>query len=155
MLHCYVGTPAAAIELYHVIRRILTALIHTVNTAEQFSPFTNVVIDTFKSVVASSAEKTTKVLPVVVTICSVRHGSRLTRKSYRCSVYASPLIPTDSITAERGDRDSQQRHTDRGEPHTTPAVVDFRAHCRRQSVLGDRGQRNHREELGNGHLFCD
>ena len=79
MLRCYVDTQAAASDLYHVIRRILTALIHNVNTAEQFSPVAIVVFDAFKSAVASSAEKTTKILPVLVTICSVRHGSRVTR----------------------------------------------------------------------------
>ena len=78
MLRCYVNTQGTANELYHVIRRILTALIHNVNTAEQFSPIANVVLDTFKSVAASSNERTNKLLPVIVTICSVRHGSRLT-----------------------------------------------------------------------------
>ena len=79
MLRCYVDTQVAGVELYHVIRRILTALIHNVNTAEQFSPVATVVLDAFKSAVASNPEKTAKLLPVVVTICSVRHGSRLTR----------------------------------------------------------------------------
>ena len=87
MLHCYANAQVAAGELYHVIRRILTALIHNVNTAEQFSPIATVVLDEFKSAVASSVEKTTKLLPVVVTICSVRHGSRLTRMS----LYEGPL----------------------------------------------------------------
>jgi hypothetical protein len=82
MLHCYADTQAAVGELYHVIRRILTALIHSVGTAEHFSPVSTVVLDAFKSAVVSSIEKTTKFLPVVVTICSVRHGSRLTRMSY-------------------------------------------------------------------------
>jgi len=82
MLRCYVDPQAAVGGFYHVIRRILTALIHNVNTAEQFTPVATVVLDAFKSVVASSTEKATKLLRVVVTICSVRNGSRLTRMSY-------------------------------------------------------------------------
>jgi hypothetical protein len=82
MLLCYVDTQTAVDDLYHVVRRILTALIHNVGTAEQFSPVATVVLDAFKSAVVSSTGNVTRLLPVVVTICSVRHGSRLTRMSY-------------------------------------------------------------------------
>lgn len=82
MLRCYVDTRTAAVELYHITRRILTALIHNAGTAEQFSPIATVVLDAFKSAAVSGTEDTTKFLPVVVTICSVRHGARLTRMSY-------------------------------------------------------------------------
>ena len=81
MLRCYVDAQTAADELYHVIRRILTALIHNVGNAEQFSPITAVVLDAFKLTIPSNIESTIKLLPVVVTISSVRHGSRLTRMS--------------------------------------------------------------------------
>ena len=94
LFRCYADTQAATGELYHVIRRILTALIHYVNTPEQFSPIATVVLDAFKSVVTYSAEKTARLLPAVVTICSVRHGSRLTRTSYNEGpIYANSFIP--------------------------------------------------------------
>ena len=97
MLRCYVDTQSAAGELYHVIRRILTALIHSVNAAEQFSPVTAVILDAFRSAVASSTENTTRLVPVVVTICSVRHGSRLTRMSY----HEGPLRANSFISRQQ------------------------------------------------------
>jgi hypothetical protein len=85
MLRCYIDTRAPTDELYHVIRRVLTALIHNVGTAEQFTPVATVILDMYKT---SDPEKVTKLLPVLVTICSVRHGSRLSSMSYNL-VYIS------------------------------------------------------------------
>ena len=82
VLRCYVDTQTAADGLYHVIRRILTALIHHVGTAEQFSPISTVVLGVFKPAAVSNTQNITRLLPVLVTICSVRYGSRITRTSY-------------------------------------------------------------------------
>lgn len=90
MLRYYVDTQTAADKLYHVIRRVLTALIHNAGTAEQFSPIATVVLGEFKTAVISSTENVNRFLPVVVTMCSIRRGSRLTRMSFRGgSTYAS------------------------------------------------------------------
>jgi hypothetical protein len=104
----------------------MTALIHHVNTPEQFSPVTTVVLEAFKSAVASNTENAAKLLPVIVTICSVRRGSRLTRTSHRQHlILPTHLIRADSVSNAGGCWNSKRHQTNRGESYTTSAAVDF------------------------------
>ena len=81
-------------ELMHtLIRRSLTAFIHHVKSADQFSSVAIILIDQLDSTLRNYAEgsgtdqsnvllnvQLCRMLEVVVVPCSVRQGSRLTRK---------------------------------------------------------------------------
>ncbi|KAF6761032.1 U3 snoRNP protein Utp20 [Ephemerocybe angulata] len=64
---------------FNLIRRTLTALIHHVKNAEQFSSLGNLVVQQVKASIKVGEEEQTRRAVLVATIpCSVRQGSRLT-----------------------------------------------------------------------------
>ncbi|KAF6761034.1 hypothetical protein DFP72DRAFT_1002832 [Ephemerocybe angulata] len=64
---------------FNLIRRTLTALIHHVKNAEQFSSLGNLVVQQVKASIKTGEEEQTRRAVLVATIpCSVRQGSRLT-----------------------------------------------------------------------------
>lgn len=84
--------------MHTLIRRSLTAFIHHVKSADQFSPVATMLIDQLDSTLRHYAEGSAtdpsnvllnvqlcRMLEVVVVPCSVRQGSRLTRKQLECS----------------------------------------------------------------------
>ena len=75
---------------YTLIRRVLTALIHHVKNADQFSPLADVLVQQFCAIATCSStdikqERLRRILEVISVPCSVRQGSRLSRKSRRCT----------------------------------------------------------------------
>lgn len=65
-------------EAFTLLRRVLTALIHHVKSADQFSPVADVIIERLKQEPYTES-RLEKILPVAVIVCSVRQGSRLSR----------------------------------------------------------------------------
>ena len=66
---------------YTLVRRVLTALIHHCKGAEQFSPASDVVVNTYlETVKGADEERTRRILEVVAVVCSVRQGSRMSRE---------------------------------------------------------------------------
>ena len=80
-----------------LLRRVLTALIHHCSTAEQFSPISELVIGRFmkiineKEKIDSNVDQLRKTLDLVVVICTVRKGSRLSRKPFLHHFYKTDL----------------------------------------------------------------
>ncbi|TFK26306.1 U3 snoRNP protein Utp20 [Coprinopsis marcescibilis] len=64
---------------FNLLRRTLTALIHHVKTAEQFTDLSNILIQQLKSESTSpNRQRFKRMLDVVTIISSVRHGTRMT-----------------------------------------------------------------------------
>ena len=61
-----------------LIRRYLTALIHHVKNADQFSPISRSLIDALTNADVDQEEKLNRLLQTVAVPCSARQGSRLT-----------------------------------------------------------------------------
>ncbi|KAK2463026.1 hypothetical protein APHAL10511_004681 [Amanita phalloides] len=96
-----------------LIRRSLTAFIHHVKSADQFSPIVEIVIDQFDSVlrhyaeaspvdqtVIPTSERFRRALEVVVVPCSVRQGSRLTHSQLEQLFALLTLIPLKRMDSE-------------------------------------------------------
>ena len=67
---------------------MLTALIHHVKSAEQFAPLGDLLVEKFVQIVTESESSMTeerqeslrRILTIVSVVCSVRQGSRMSRK---------------------------------------------------------------------------
>ena len=59
-----------------LLKRIITALIHHCDNAEQFSPISDLLVSRF---VGSTPKELPYVMALLSTACSVRKGSRMTR----------------------------------------------------------------------------
>ena len=96
LLIYHITSSTTSERTHTLIRRSLTAFIHHVKSADQFSPVAEILISQFDLTLrwysdASSVSQTTvpvheqlrRVLEVIAVPCSVRQGSRLSRKQYR------------------------------------------------------------------------
>ncbi|KAI0753565.1 hypothetical protein C8Q80DRAFT_1342693 [Daedaleopsis nitida] len=86
-------------DVYTLVRRVLTALIHHCKGAEQFSPASDAVVRQFLKVVKTSdEERIRRMLEVASIVCSVRQGSRMTHKQLGSLLAEYGAIPlTDAL----------------------------------------------------------
>lgn len=61
-----------------LLRRVITALIHHCDNAEQFFPVSDLLVSRF---VGATPEELPYIMPLLSSACSVRNGSRMTRTS--------------------------------------------------------------------------
>lgn len=86
LLAYYLSTEAPE-TTYTLIRRVLTALIHHVKNAGQFSPLADLLVQEFSTISKSTKstspedlERLRRMLEILTVPSSVRQGSRLTRR---------------------------------------------------------------------------
>lgn len=78
-------------QSYTLLRRVLTALIHHVKSAEQFAPLGDLLVEKFVHIVSTESglstadaeqESLRRILTAVSVVCSVRQGSRMSRELF-------------------------------------------------------------------------
>ena len=79
MLHTYMDAEDPE-QLFIVLRRVLTALIHHCKTADQFAPLSDILVQTVEAARKDKPEPLQCLVEILVVVCSVRQGSRLTGK---------------------------------------------------------------------------
>ena len=69
---------------YTLVRRVLTALIHHVKSAEHFATLGDLLIAQFTDVVSATydEERFCRMLEIMAVPCAVRHGSRLSGRLF-------------------------------------------------------------------------
>ncbi|KAF9258369.1 hypothetical protein L218DRAFT_1080452 [Marasmius fiardii PR-910] len=67
--------------VYTLLRRVLTAFIHHVKGADQFTSITDIVLKEFSGTPSQSYERLQRIMEVTAVIASVRNGSRLTSQN--------------------------------------------------------------------------
>jgi len=78
----------APTQLYTLVRRVLTALLHHVQKPEQFSTVIDPLLNDFQAAIQSEpddehgSERRCRMMNVLLVPVAVRQGSRLTRTSY-------------------------------------------------------------------------
>ncbi|KAF8883245.1 armadillo-type protein [Infundibulicybe gibba] len=89
--------------VFTLTRRVLTALIHHVNNAEQFSPIGDIVMQLFVStlndrdkLLTSDSQRLRRTLEIVALPCAVRQGSRLTHSQLSVLLAESMQLPLAS-----------------------------------------------------------
>ncbi|CAK5281436.1 unnamed protein product [Mycena citricolor] len=87
-------------KTYTLSRRVLTALIHHVRGADQFSPILNVLSATFTSTKDDSKDSVVRILELTSIPASVRNGGRMTQKFATGLLTALPAVQDRLLTSD-------------------------------------------------------